>query len=641
MKVSYLWLKEYVGETMPPVEELETLLTFHAFEIDGIEQVGDDAILDVKVLPDRGADCLSHRGIAREITSLIASTLTYDPFYTSTPEITSSERVRAHIADTEQCARISFALMTGVTIGESPAWLKQRLSAIGQRSINNVVDATNYVMYALGQPLHAYDAKKLTEKNGTYALGVRMAREGECITTLSQETYTLNAQTQLIVDGHSDVPLSLAGVKGGAHAEVDATTTMIILEAGNFNPQTTRKTAQRFKLFTDAAKRFENGVSPEMVSPALCEVVALILEIAGGVCEGKCDTYPHPARQEKVLVKHARVESVLGIPVSVEVIEDILARIGCLFEIVEGGWSVLPPRERIDICISEDIIAEIGRIYGYEHIPARIPTAKPITEYNARQEYSERVRHFLIEKGFSEVITSSFCEKDEVILLNALASDKGALRSSLRGNVADVLTRNMYHIDLLGIPYTAVFEIGTVFTKDETNHDVVEYTACALGVRTKVSGYTPHDDVILRTVIQELEAYLGTVLGGSMENGIYEYNFSELLTKVPAPTAYTAHPKREVVTFKPYSHYPHLRRDIALWASTDMSDVEVRSCIEAYAGDLLVRMDLFDTFTKDGKTSYAFRLVFQSSERTLTDDEIAETMRELEGALKERGCVIR
>lgn len=641
MKVSYTWLKEYVGEAMPSEEHLEQMLTFHAFEVDGVEQMEHDTVFDIKVLPDRAADCLSHRGIAREIASLIPMTLVYDPLYTQKNEIPETAHIRAIIEDGTQCARISFALITEVKVTESPQWLKDRLGALGQRSINNIVDATNYVMYAIGQPLHAYDAQRITQQNDTYVLDVRMARAGETITTLSNETYTLDADTQLIVDDYTDQPLSLAGVKGGSYAEIHTDTTAIILEAGNFNPQTTRKTAQKLKLPTDAAKRFENNVSPEMVSPALREVVALILDIAGGVCEGKCDVYSMPLLPEKITLLHVHCTNVLGITISEEVIEDILARIGCIFEVIDGGWRILPPRERLDLIIPEDVIAEIGRIYGYEHIPARSPQSVTVTEYNARQEYTERIRQFLIERGFSEVITSSFCARDEVVLLNALASDKGALRSTLRHNIEDVLTRNVRHSDLLGVDRILVFEIGTVFHKDEKIRDVVEYTACSLGVRTKVSGYTPKDDTFLKEVITELEAFLGVSCDGVLTQGVYECNLSAVMASLPIPTSYTSPTKRTPVTFKPYSMYPFVRRDIAVWAGDGVNESTLHALIRAHGSELLVRLDLFDTFSKEGKTSYAFRLIFQSFDRTLTDEEVSRAMQDIEYALISEGCTIR
>lgn len=641
MKVSYNWLKEYVGDGIPSIVKLEELLTFHAFEVDGMEDVEDDTVIDVKILPDRSSDCLSHRGIAREIASLLPTTLITDPLHTQAPELPPTDTVRVTIEDTEQCRRIAFVRMLGVEIKESPEWLQKRLRVLGQRPINTVVDATNYVMFALGQPLHVYDADILSQKDDTYHLGVRMAREGEKIITLSKEDRVLDPSVQLIVDAHTDTPLSIAGVKGGAYAEVTTHTTHIILEAGNFNPQTTRKTAQKLKLPTDAAKRFENGISPDVVMPALRELVSLIHAIAGGTCVGVADMYVSPIIQKKVTVMHTHIEKLLGILVRDDVVEDIFARIGCISETIDGGWIVLPPIERTDLLIPEDFIAEVGRIYGYTHIHAIAPTKIVISEYSARQEYSERVRNFLITEGFSEVITSSFRKKDEVTLHNALATDKGCLRSTLHYNIDEVLTRNVQNLDLLGLSRVCVFEIGTVFTKNTGKTDVVEYTALAIGVRTKQSGYIPADDTYVEEICEKLTTLLGVSLNGVLEKGIYECNFTNIYTKLPIPTTYSPYSPSASVVFVPYSVYPSMTRDIALWVAESVTAEAIEACIRIHASVLLVHLSLFDTFKKEERMSYAFRLVFQANDRTLTDEEISPIITRIESALTSQGFEIR
>jgi phenylalanyl-tRNA synthetase beta chain len=639
MKVSYNWLKAYVGEKMPSVEKLDELLTFHAFEVDGIDEVGDDYVIDVKVLPDRSSDCLSHRGIAREIASLVPTALVHDPLHTQTPVLSQTHAISVEVEDVHQCRRIALAHMEGVTVGPSPEWLVKRLEAIGQRSINNVVDATNYVMFALGQPLHAYDATKLACEGGVWKLGVRMAREGEEITTLSKEVCQLDPSIQLIVDASHDTPLSIAGVKGGVQAEVDTRTTSLILEAGNFNPQTTRKAAQKLKLPTDAAKRFENNISPEVVMPALQELVALVTEIAGGTCTGMTDAYGEMPVQEKVTVMHAHIEKLLGISVREDVVDDVLARIGCLSEVINGGWVVLPPVERTDLLLPEDIIAEVGRIYGYTRVTAIPPTPVPLTEINAMQYYGEVIRNTLIEHGFSEIITSSFRKKDDVQLRNALAADKGCLRSTLRDAVEEALGKNVQNLDLLGLARVALFEIGTVFEKDAD--DVVEHFSLAIGARIKQSGYIPKDDGVVTEAVGVLENILGTSLGGVLKNGVYECNLTDIVAKLPAPTAYIHTPPTPAVAFRPYSAYPFVTRDIALWVGEDVSAHDISEMIAREAGELLVSVRLFDEFRKDDRTSYAFRLVFQSFEKTLTDAEILPIMTRIEGVLHGAGFEIR
>lgn len=640
MKVSYGWLKEYCGDSIPSVEKLEELLTFHAFEIDGVEVVGSDTVIDVKVLPDRGADALSHRGIAREIAALTGTPLAHDPLGSVPALAPKTDKIQVSIENPEHCRRFTAALVTGVRVGESPEWLVARLKALGQRSINNVVDATNYVMLATGQPLHAYDAQKFASTDGVWHFGVRMAREGEEVVTLSDETKTLSPLVQVITHGASDTPVGIAGIKGGKTAEVDTTTIDILLESANFNPQITRKAAQALKLQTDASKRFENGISPELAAYGLQEVVQLILDIAGGACEGYVDEYPTPRHNSPVAVALPRINAFLGLALTADTVEDIFTRLGFTFERSGEGWSVTAPFERTDILIAEDVIAEVGRVHGYEHIASVVPEHAPLTEYNARQYYSEQIRNLLVREGFSEVITSSFRKKDEITLLNALASDKGALRSTLSANMRETLDKNIGNADLLGLPYIQVFEIGTVFEKTEDEKDVTEHVSLALGVRMK-SAYSPKDDARLCDVVTKIEEALGVSLAGALETGVYECNLSTLIAQLPPPRAYAPYIPALEMTYAPYSPYPYITRDIALWVGEGVSAGDVEARIRSEAGSLLVRLSLFDEFTKDGRTSYAFRLIFQSFEKTLTDDEVQPIMARVESDLKAQGFEVR
>lgn len=639
MKVVYDWLKDHCGE-LPPAKEIEDLLTFHAFEIEGSEEVEGETVIDVKVLPDRAADSLSHRGIAHEIAALLGKSLVHDPFKT-TPSLTpTTDTITVDIEDPEHCRRFAAALVTGVKVGESPDWLKKRLIALGQRSINNVVDATNYVMLAIGQPLHAYDARRFEADNGVWKFGVRMAREGEEVTTLTGDTYTLTPTVQLIVNKKDDVPVGVAGVKGGKSAEIDETTTDIILESANFDPAVTRRSAQSLRLQTDASKRFENNPSPELAAYGLAEVVKLILEIAGGTCEGYVDVYPKKIENPPVFVSHEHIQRILGLTLDVPVVEDILARLGFTYMREGEGWNVTAPFERMDVTIAEDVIAEIGRVYGYEHVSSVVPEKVTLREYNGRHFYSEEVREILMGLGFSEVITSSFRKKDEISLLNALASDKGCLRSSLAGNIGEVLEKNIGNADLLGIPYVQVFEIGTVFAKDKERNDVVEQVSLALGVRMK-SAYTPKDDARLAEVVATLEEKLGVTLGGSVQKGVYECNFSNVIGKLTAPTAYAQFAGASSAVYRPFSLYPYITRDIAFWTGAEADTEELQTLITTEAGELAVRVSLFDRFEKEGRVSYAFRIIFQSFEKTLTDDEVAPIMHRLEEVLRGRGCEVR
>lgn len=641
MKVLHEWLKEYVGEAMPDVATCENLFTFHAFEVDGVETVSGKDVLDIKVLPDRASDCLSHRGIAHALSAIMGVPLTMDPLRTPVSLSPVTNKIHISIEDAHMCRRFALAYITGVQVKESPEWLKIRLKALGQRSINNVVDATNYVMLALGQPLHAYDAEKFPHDTEGWHFGVRMAREGEVVTTLTGDTYTLTPMVQLITDVVSDAPAGIAGIKGGKLAEIDMTTTGIILEAANFDPQITRKASQWLKLQTDASKRFENNLSPELVPYALAEVVRLIREIAGGECEGYADVYPTPLHTIPVTVTLTDINALLGMSLTAVEVTEILSRLGFTSTQTGEEWTVIAPWGRTDVTIPADVIADIGQIYGYEHVATITPAPVPLAECNSRQYYSEKIRQALISLGCSEVITSSFRKKDIITLQNALASDKECLRSTLAENIREALDKNMPNVDLLGLTTLALFEIGTVFNKTSTGDNVTEHVSLAIGVRTKQQGYTPKDDAPLALFVTTLEEALGVSLSGTSDKGVYECNLTELCSTLPVPQGYDAYEPQEGLTFVPYSAYPFISRDIALWVPETVTAGEIEKEICAHAGALLTRVTLFDSFAKEGRVSYAFRLVFQSYEKTLTDEEVGTIMKTLTDALTAQGFEIR
>lgn len=629
MKVVHSWLKDYIGDSIASPEEVERLLTLHAFEIEGIETVAGEEVIEVKILPDRGSDCLSHRGIARELSSITGIPLAYDPLLNES-RLETFDKISVAIDDTQACSRFSAALITGIQVTESPQWLQTRLQALGQRSINNIVDATNYVMYSLGQPLHAYDAAKFPKVNDVWKFSVRFAQNGEEVSLIAEagkqedRIVTLTGTELLIVDGSSNKPIGLAGIKGGAYAGVDASTTQIIVEAAHFDPVVTRKTARRLGIVIDGSKRFENNPSPELVPHALRDVVELIIQIAGGSCEGSVDINHTVKAHTAVDLPVAQVNALLGLTLSKEEMVDILTRIGAT--VTDGGATLqlLAPFERTDLNIAEDYIEEIGRINGYSHIASVVPVPVPLAEINKRHYYSDKIRAILIEKGFSEIITSSFAQKDHIQLQNALARDKSYVRSNLATNMQDALDKNANLTDLLGAQDTRIFEIGTVFIK--SGGTVTEHVSLCLGVRIKASSHTQKDDALIAAVVADLEAIMGEKVSATIKNGIAECNLSQFVTLLPQPSTYDQVEIAREISYKPFSVYPAMSRDIALWASEGVAPEEVEEVLNAEAGDLRVRTTLVDVFTKEGRTSYAFRLVFQSHEKTLTDEQMNTIM---------------
>ncbi|MEK7509440.1 MAG: phenylalanine--tRNA ligase subunit beta [Patescibacteria group bacterium] len=619
MKISREWLQTFFsaggeptsggGKPLPSAQELADALTFHAFEIESAE--GD--ILDVKVTPNRGHDCLSHRGIAKEISAILNIPLSNDPLRNDGPRRSimepKTDTVSAQIEDTELCLRYIAGYIKGVEVGPSPEWLVTRLEAMGQKSINNVIDAANFVMFNIGQPLHAFDADKIKGP-----ISIRQLKKGDQLNLLKTTIQIKGGDVagwnrniaQLEEKGALAIcdeggPIALAGIKGGRDTAVTENTTSIILEAANFDGRIIRWASKHFGIRTDSSQRFEQVISPELAAYGMRAAADLIVKLAGGELVGFADAYPKPQAPSHVVLHAAQPSKVLGVEISKETIRDVFSRLDFAFEEKGDEFVVTPPFERLDIKIPEDLIEEIARIIGYEKIPAKeLPPFGKKPEVNQNFATAERVREDLIAKGYSEVYTSVFADKGERAVLNKVDSVKPYLRANLTDGLAEALKKNVQNKDLLGLKEIKLFEIGTVWK--EGQEIVVLCLADSKGVREQLLPMS--GDTISR------------------------YTYEDL------PVSITER-------YRSFSRYPSITRDIALWVPLDTKVDEVANVIAKAFGDFAVRLDLFDEFKKDNKTSYAFRLVFQSFEKTLTDDEINAQMEKVYEAVKSKGWTVR
>lgn len=628
MKVSRAWLQRFFEQELPQTEQLSDALTFHAAEIE--EADGD--MLDVKVLPDRAAYLMSHRGVAREIGTALGIPLATDPLGEPLSEFPKTDALRIELDDAGLCSRYMGALVEGVSVGPSPEWLSEALKSVGQRSINNVVDATNYVMLNIGQPLHAFDADKL-ETNDGYAIGIRPSEDREWFTSLSGDSYELPEGILLVTDRNAGgAVLGVAGVKGGDRAAVTEKTTRILVEAANFDATSVRRTAQRLKLFTDASSRFQNRPSPELAAYGMRDVIALITEIAGGTVLGVADAYPNPEAPKAVAVSLTDLTATLGVELTADEVGGALNALGLKYEETDGRYLVLVPFERRDLSIPEDLIEEVGRTIGYDRVPPKqLPVPGTAPEQD-RFRGIERVRDYLVARGYAEVSTPSFASAGQIELHNPLQEEKPYLRASLLGNLEDALARAAQVAPrVLGPdPFVRLFEIGTVFTKD--GEDLV-LAMGAMGAMA-VGGKQAKAAALLKDDLHALEQELFTIASHAQHSATglcAEFAIGKLnLEKLGAeyvPEAY------ELGRFRPYSAYPFALRDIAVWTPEGTEDSEVVNRIVKEAGEYLARIDLFDRFEKDGRVSYAFRLVFESLERTLADTDLDPAMARITEAL--------
>lgn len=617
MKISKDWLQKYFLAPLPSADELAQALTFHAFEIESVVPstvlgTGGDWILDVKITPNRGHDCLSYRGIAKEISAILHVPLASDPLKEVPTLEPVTDKVSVLIEDTELAPRYIAGFIRGVTIGPSPEWLVKRLETMGQKSINNVVDATNFVMFNIGQPLHAFDAGNLSAHHEQYAIEVRKAREGETLHALDEKEYALGPGMLVISDKNADpirepsasngagAVIGIAGVKGGAPAGITETTRDIIIESANFNGASVRHTAKALNLRTDASQRFEQALSPELAAFGMRAATDLILKLAGGELVGFADAYPKPHTPLPIVLHASAPAKVLGVAISPEMIRDVFARLGFSFEEKADEFIVTPPFERLDLQHSEDLIEEIVRIIGFDAVPAiELPSSEIPVVVNQNFYASERVREDLTALGYSEVFTSVFADKGARAVLNKVDSVRPFLRSTLVDGLNDALKKNVQNKDVLGLTEVKLFEIGTVWNEGEEN--------------------------MMVGIVTEKEK--------AKEDPLSMY--------VKEAASYDTLPLSETARYQSYSRYPSITRDIALWVPAQTAADDVQSVIKDAAGNLCVRIDLFDEFKKEEKTSYAFRLVFQSSEKTLTDAEINAEMENVYTHVKSKEWVVR
>lgn len=607
MLISRQWLSNFFDAELPEAEALAEAITFHAFEIDGIEKKGADDILDVKVTPNRGHDCLSFRGIAKEVSAILNIPLkaSVDPLGSGFKErfaaSPATDAVSVTLEDAAQSPRYIAGLVRGVKVGPSPEWLKNSLESIGQRSINNVVDATNLVMFNTGQPLHASDAGKLSEKDGKFHIVVRKARAGEKLVALDGKEYTLADSMLVIADGNADAAIGIAGIKGGSPAGITEATTDIIIESANFNGVSVRKTAQALKLRTDASARFEQVISPELAHFGMQNAVEVIRAIAGGELVGYADVYPAPQQETRVAVSVEKINQILGTAFTGADIADAFSRLGFAYKEEGGAFDVTVPMERLDIAIAEDLAEEVGRIKGYDRVPAAALAPLPAQpEISANFSAAERVREELLAQGYSEVFTSVFSDKGERAVLNKADSGKPYLRDTLVDGLAEALKKNLPNKDLLGLKEIKLFEMGPVWKGGA-------------------------EEMMVGTVSEKAQA---------SENPLRD-------SAAPPAEAYAELSLSNARRYQPFSKYPYIVRDIAMWAPAGTDADAVTGMIVQEAGALCTGARLFDRFEKEGRVSLAFRLIFQSPDRTLTESEANQAMEQVSAVLKEKGFEIR
>lgn len=644
-------------------EEAEGLLILPAKAVVGspiADQFPPDVLFELEITPNR-PDWLSHLGVAREIAVFTGLPL-------SAPGIPAPATAPAGQAvklEADECSYYTLRRIRGVTVGPSPQWLADRLAAVGLRPVNNVVDVTNYVLFELGQPLHAFDAAKIEGP-----LHVRRATEGENFRALDGRDYKLGEDFLVIADGGRAI--ALAGVMGGEDSGVSAATTDILLESAVFDPAFVRRASRTLGLVSDSSYRFERGVDPEMVASASARAAELIVQVAGGVADDVVlEAGSHWARTE-ISLRHARVRALLGTELSDEEIEEALSKVG--LEKSSGGadsaWSV--PGFRHELTREVDLIEEVARVVGIERIPSRTEGLfAPSSASDAGYDFLMSRRRALTGLGFSEARTSTLVSVADaawfgpaVELKNPFGEDQSRLRTSLLPGLLTALKRNLD----LGAASVRLFESGRIFSSAGEVSRIALVATGELSAPDWRGGARRNWDILdLKGTVAEL-AGLGDdgfsplpnpplPFGAAIEvfkNGLrigllgllHPAEARKLDSVAPVVAAeFDADAWRGAVNpgaaTRPLPKFPGSVRDIALTAPLPLAYGDVRAAVLAQKEPLLESVSLFDLFTDpSGKNlspdrkSLAISLTFRSGERTLTAEEVNAATDSLKAGLK-------
>ncbi len=689
MKISYLWLLDCIDLPASP-QELRDSLSCIGLVVEGAQTVGDDTVLDLEI-PSNRPDCLSHIGIARELAAIYDCDL--KPPSPRNP--TGKGNFRITIEDPNLCRRYSGRVVRGVKISESPAWMKKRLVAVGQRPINNIVDITNYALIEMGHPLHAFDLAKLQGPE----IVVRRARLGEKLRTLDGVERELDHERLVIADARD--PVALAGVMGGEFSEISAGSTDLLIESAYFDPVSIRRTARHFQIKTEASHRFERGADLLATVPALERCVELILKFAGGSVDTPViDVFPAPLSPPSIALRRERLKLYSVTEVPAQFVESTLSRLGFRTKVKDAGWTVQTPSHRIDISLEEDLIEEVLRHYGYDKIPSSLPAWRGKGDLLPQTERPLKIAELLRGLGYSETLNWTFMDPDlqalfgyqehPVVLKNPMSTQASQLRTHLVPNLILSARHNQNH----GQDRMRLFEIGKTFARQGPEVREKEHVAwVAMGAETRKYWHPESDPPnyfymkgVLESLLhgalletpelrppqaqflnpaQSAEIHLnGDCVGyvGSLHRRLQEslkiqedlflgeFDLSAL-GRAGTGAGHRALSQFQpeatsprFAIYQPISRYPSVFRDFSFLVDRKVQFASLMDFISSHLVPNLKRVELIDLYQGEqlppGKISLAIRLYFENPERTLTDNEVQAARDEIVSGLKKEFGVI-
>jgi phenylalanyl-tRNA synthetase beta chain len=678
MLISYAWLKELTETSLNP-QELRDRLTMVGLAIDAVDSHDSDSVLDVEV-PSNRPDCLSHVGIAREVTVIENKELRLPQVDSFKTEGRAETLTSVEIKDPDLCPRYAARLVRGVKIAPSPDWLVKRLETIGQRPINNVADITNYVLHEMGQPLHAFDFHKLSGRR----IVVRRAAAGEKLKTLDGVERTLTQQMLVIAD--AERPVALAGIMGGEESEISSVTTDVLIESAYFDPHSVRRTARQLGMDTEASRRFERGADCDGVLRAQERCVQLICELAGGVAtEDAIDVYPKPVATRTIKLRVARVPELTS--VSVDRSEILRILIGLGFEVVNETAAELSfkvPSWRVDVEQEEDLVEEVARHTGFEKIGSELPPASASGEYQPTEMKQRVLRRALNAFGFDEAINFSFIEREmqvetiptlhtsgerQPLLKNPIIEEAAWMRPTLLPGLLNSLRHNLNH----GIRDVRLFEIGRVFGKAASGELPEERLAVGLvatggaveankaqaereldffdvkgALETAVDWMSLSPLTFTQTSASHLRmgqsariqlsdgTEIGTI-GRLAESVAVNYKFRNPVYVMELDLDALLNGPARIVQYSSLPRYPSVGRDISLLLDRTITLADVLKVVREKQVTDFRDVKLVGTFEggniPSSKRSVTLRLEYRSDERTLRDDEVEERHAQLTSSL--------
>lgn len=664
MKAPISWIREFVDITSS-TQELSDAFTLAGLEVEKIEEEKGETIFDIALTPNLG-HCLSIIGLAREISALFSIPVKEKKSSPIAEKRSTAEQIDCSLEDTVNCPRYCCCLIESVRIAPSPSWLQEKLLACGIRPINNVVDATNYVMLELGQPLHAFDAQKIAGKK----ILITSSSPYKKLTTLDGKEREISENTLLICD--EEKPLALAGIMGGEESSVSDTTHTILLEAALFTPTAVRRSSKQFFLRTESSQRFERGIDSEGVAIALDRAAELIQKIAGGKVLQKIDLYPNPAQPKPILCRQERVNAFLGTGLSLNEIGSLFKRLN--IQIVQEDSSslqLIPPSYRNDLQSEIDLIEEIARLYGYNNIPLSDRRFAPSTlPHSPIYLFENHVKEFFLTRGMQEWLTCNLISQELaklssrhkealVSVLHPVSADQSILRPSL---LPGMLLSTKQNLDRQ-ISSLCSFEVGRIYWKEKDSYKEELSAAILLTGHSAPYYWDPKprdfDFFDLKGIVEELFTTLrlptftleashlpifhpkrearikleGKTVGVIGELHPYhlkpygfDFNQRILFAELDLNTLFLA--KKEPIAFTPLSTFPSSSRDWTITVPDALPVEQLLLAIESCRSPLLEKILLLDLYKSEqigkDRKNITFRLTFRDHEKTIAFEKVEE-----------------